>query len=212
MWGWGMWIEERPPRVVGGGGSDARRRPRARPIVPVELARAAAGGALRRTADLAGRAGAVRAVGLAAAAGAICRPSRTCPITSPPRTSSRIPTSIPQFAFNGLFKSNALLTLWLYLLGGHGLFGAARAFVGDRPGRERARAAAVPASLRGTARACRSRRCSPGRWCTASCVSMGFLNFAFAFALSLILLTVLDRQRERPTPCRAAWASPRSRA
>ena len=35
----------------------------------------------------------------------------------------------PEFTFNGLFKSNALLTLWFYLVGGHGLFGAARAFV-----------------------------------------------------------------------------------
>ena len=39
------------------------------------------------------------------------------------------PDLYPQFVFNGLFKSNALLTLWLYVLGGHGLFGAARAFV-----------------------------------------------------------------------------------
>ena len=35
----------------------------------------------------------------------------------------------PQYGFNGLFKSNALLTLWFHLVGGHGLFGAARAFV-----------------------------------------------------------------------------------
>ena len=35
----------------------------------------------------------------------------------------------PQYGFNGLFKSNALLTLWFHLFGGHGLYGAARAFV-----------------------------------------------------------------------------------
>ena len=39
------------------------------------------------------------------------------------------PDLYPQFAFNGLFKSNALLTLWLYVVGSHGLFGAARAFI-----------------------------------------------------------------------------------
>ena len=57
------------------------------------------------------------------------------------------PDLYPQFAFNGLFKSNALLTLWFYVLGSHGLFGAARAVRRDRAGRERARAAAVPAAL-----------------------------------------------------------------
>ena len=58
----------------------------------------------------------------------------------------------PQFAFNGLFKSNALLTLWLHLLGNHGLFGATRAFVAIVLAGERARAAAVPDPLLGTAR------------------------------------------------------------
>ena len=38
------------------------------------------------------------------------------------------PDLYPEFAFNGLFKSNCLLTLWLYLFGGHGLYGAARIF------------------------------------------------------------------------------------
>src|SRR6187549_3858753 len=38
------------------------------------------------------------------------------------------PDLYPQYVFNGFFRSNALLTLWFHLVGGHGLFGAARAF------------------------------------------------------------------------------------
>ena len=117
------------------------------------------------------------------------------------------PDLYPQFTFNGLFKSNCLLTLWFCLLGGHGLFGAARAFTALVLGRQRARPAPVRASLRRPPRRAAWRCSSPGRWCTASASRWGFLNFTFAFALSLILLTVLDRQRERPTPA----ARPRDR-
>ncbi len=108
------------------------------------------------------------------------------------------PDLYPQFAFNGLFKSNCLLTLWFYLVGGHGLFGAARAFTAAVLG---ANALALPLFVLHFA----GRRALPVAtlfiWplVHSFTVSMGFLNFTFAFALSLILLTVLDRQREQPT-------------
>jgi len=38
------------------------------------------------------------------------------------------PGLYPEYVFNGFWKSNSLLTLWLYLVGGHGLLGAGRAF------------------------------------------------------------------------------------
>jgi hypothetical protein len=108
------------------------------------------------------------------------------------------PEIYPQYAFNGWFKSNSLLTLWLHALGGHDLFGAARSFV--------ALVLAINAlALPVFVRHCAGRRSVPLAACFlwplvhSFSVSMGFLNFAFAFALSLILLTVLDRQREEPT-------------
>jgi hypothetical protein len=104
----------------------------------------------------------------------------------------------PQYVFNGFFKSNALLTLWLHLFGGLGLFGAARAFTAVVLA---ANALALPLFVLHFA----GRRillvASLFVWPLVHgfFVSMGFLNFTFAFALSLILLTVLDRQRQRPT-------------
>ena len=109
------------------------------------------------------------------------------------------PDLYPQFAFNGLFKSNCLLTLWFCLVGGHGLFGAARAFTAFVLA---ANALALPLFVLHFA----GRRAVPVAMLFAwplvhsFSVSMGFLNYTFAFALSLLLLTVLDRQRERPTP------------
>jgi len=111
------------------------------------------------------------------------------------------PELYPQFAFNGLFKSNCLLTLWFYLVGGHGLFGAARAFTAIVLA---ANALALPLFVLHFA----GRRALPVAMLFAwplvhsFSVSMGFLNFTFAFALSLVLLTVLDRQREQPTLAR----------
>jgi hypothetical protein len=113
------------------------------------------------------------------------------------------PDLYPQYTFNGLFKSNALLTLWLYLLGGHGLFGAARAFVAIVLA---VNAVALPVFVLRFA----GRRALPVAtlflWPLVHSFSivMGFLNFAFAFAVSLILLAVLDAQRERPSTARAA--------
>lgn len=107
----------------------------------------------------------------------------------------------PEFTFNGLFKSNALLTLWFYLLGGHGgvgLFGVARAFVAVVLA---ANALALPIFVTHFA----GRRALPVATLVgwplvhSFSITMGFLNFAFAFALSLILLTIIDRQRARPT-------------
>ena len=108
------------------------------------------------------------------------------------------PDLYPEFTFNGLFKSNCLLTLWFCLVGSHGLFGAARAFTAIVLA---ANALALPLFVLHFA----GRRALPVAmlfiWplVHSFTVSMGFLNFTFAFALSLILLTVLDRQRERPT-------------
>ena len=128
-----------------------------------------------------------------------CRRSRTCPITSPRRTSSRTPTSIPSSPSTASSSRTALLTLWFCLVGGHGLFGAARAFTALVLA---ANALALPLFVLHFA----GRRAVPVAMLFAwplvhsFSVSMGFLNFTFAFALSLILVTVLDRQRERPTP------------
>ncbi|HLK93821.1 MAG TPA: hypothetical protein VKZ18_28270 [Polyangia bacterium] len=108
------------------------------------------------------------------------------------------PDLFPEFAFNGLFKSNALLTLWFYTVGRLGLYGAARAFVALVLA---ANALALPMFVLRFA----GRRALPVAMLFAwplvhgFAVSMGFLNFAFAFALALMLLTVLDRQREAPT-------------
>ena len=112
------------------------------------------------------------------------------------------PDLYPQYIFNGLFKSNCLLTLWFHLFGDHGLFGAARAFTALVLA---VNALALPLFvLRFT-----GRRALPVAtlfvWPLVHSFSvvMGFLNFAFAFAVALMLLVVLDRQRERPTLPRA---------
>jgi hypothetical protein len=112
------------------------------------------------------------------------------------------PDVYPQFAFNGFFKSNSLLTLWLHLFGGRGLLAATRVFTAIVLATS---ALALPLFV--------LHFCGRRRMLVASLfvwplvhgffVSMGMLNFSFSFALSLILLTVLDRQRERPTAWRA---------
>jgi len=113
------------------------------------------------------------------------------------------PESYPEYVFNGLFKSNSLLTLWLYAFGNFGLYGAARAFTAVVLF---ANALALPIFV----------LCFAGRrafwpgillgWPLVHgfFLSMGMLNFAFGFALSLILLVVIDRQRERATWRRGA--------
>jgi hypothetical protein len=108
------------------------------------------------------------------------------------------PDLYPEFIFNGLFKSNALLTLWFFVFGRFGLFGAARGFVALVVATT---ALAIPVFVRRFA----GRRAVP---VAALCgwplvhsfsVSMGFLNFSIGFALSLLLAVAVDRQRERPT-------------
>lgn len=83
------------------------------------------------------------------------------------------PDLYPQFTFNGLFKSNCLLTLWFCLLGGHGLFGAARAFTALVLA---ANALALPCScFASPAAAPYQWPCSSsGRSCTASASRWGF--------------------------------------
>lgn len=113
------------------------------------------------------------------------------------------PELFPEFTFNGLFKSNALLTLWFVAFGKYGLFGAARAFVVLLLA---VTALALPAFVLRFA----GRRALPVAmlfgWplVHSFSVSMGFLNFAFAFALALLLLVAVDRQRARPGLARGA--------
>ena len=108
------------------------------------------------------------------------------------------PALYPEYAFNGLLKSNALLTLWFQLAGGHDLFAAARAFTVIVLGVTALALVLFVLHFRGP-------RHLPVALLFAwplvhsFAVSMGFLNFAFAFALSLILLIVIDAQRTRPT-------------
>ncbi len=113
------------------------------------------------------------------------------------------PDLYPEFAFNGLYKSNSALTLWFYLLGGHGLFGAARGFVALVLA---VTALALPVFV---LRFAGRRALWPAMgfaWplVHSFAVVMGFLNYALGFGLSLILLAVLDRQRERATSARGA--------
>ena len=86
----------------------------------------------------------------------------------------------PQYAFNGLFKSNALLTLWFYGLGGHGLFGAARAFTAVVLA---VNAIALPLFVLRFAGRSRLLVATLFVWplVHSFSVAMGFLNFAFAF-------------------------------
>jgi hypothetical protein len=111
------------------------------------------------------------------------------------------PELYPEYVSNGFFKSNSLLTLWLSVVGRHGLYGAARLFTAlvlavnalalpTFVFRFAGRRALLVATLFG--------------WPLVHgfFVSMGMLNFAFAFGLSLLLLTVIDQQREHPTPLR----------
>lgn len=108
------------------------------------------------------------------------------------------PNLYPQYVSNGLLKSNSLLTLWLYVLGGHGLFAAARVFTAIVLATT---SLALPIFVFRFAGRRHLRVAPLFVWPLGHgfFVSMGMLNFAFAFALSLILLTVIDQQRERPT-------------
>lgn len=113
------------------------------------------------------------------------------------------PELYPQYVFNGFFKSNSLLTLWLHVFGRLGLCQAARAFTAIVLA---ANAVALPIFILRFA----GRRALwvglLGGWPLVHSffLSMGMLNFCFAFALSLLLLVLIDRQREHPTVGRAA--------
>ena len=91
------------------------------------------------------------------------------------------PDLYPQYVFNGLFKSNSLLTLWLYLVGGHGLFGAARVFTAVVLA---VNALALPLFVLHFAGRRRLLVATLFVWPLVHgfFVSMGLLNFAFAFA------------------------------
>jgi hypothetical protein len=108
------------------------------------------------------------------------------------------PEIYPEYTFNGFFKSNSLLTLWLHLLGPYGLYGAARAFTALVL---LANALALPIFVLRFG----GRRHFHGgilfSWPLVHgfFLAMGMLNFSFAFALSLVLLVLADRQRERPS-------------
>lgn len=108
------------------------------------------------------------------------------------------PDLYPQYLFNGFLKSNSLLTLWLYVTGSHGLFGAARGLTAIVLAMN---ALALPAFVLHFAgrRSLLVAMLFVWPLVHGFFVSMGMLNFVFAFALSLILLTVIDQQRQRPT-------------
>jgi len=108
------------------------------------------------------------------------------------------PDLYPQYVFNGFFKSNALLTLWLATVGSHGLLGAARIFTAIVIALS---ALALPFfTLHFVGRA-RMLVAMLFLWPLVHgfFLSMGMLNFAFAFPLSLLLLVVVDRQRQHAT-------------
>ena len=96
------------------------------------------------------------------------------------------PALYPEFTFNGLFKSNCLLTLWFYLLGGRGLFGAARLFTAATLA---INALALPIFVLRFAGRPHLPVAALFFWPLVHSFSlaMGFLNFTFAFGLSLIL-------------------------
>jgi hypothetical protein len=108
------------------------------------------------------------------------------------------PDLYPQYAFNGFLRSNSLLTLWLYLAGGHDMFQAARAFTAFVLAGS---ALALPLFVLHFAGRRSLLVATLFVWPLVHgfFVSMGMLNFAFAFSLSLILLVVIDRQREHPS-------------
>src|SRR5262249_30698666 len=96
----------------------------------------------------------------------------------------------------------SLLTLWFYLVGSHGLFGAARAFC------------ALALAMNAIALPVLVLRFAGRRALTAAALcgwppvhrfsfALGVLDFSFAFGLALILIVVLDRQREHATVPRA---------
>jgi len=112
------------------------------------------------------------------------------------------PGLYPQYVFNGFFKSNAVLMLWLHVFGGYGLFGAARAFT------------AVVLATTALALPIFVLRFAGRRGFLTGMVfawplvhgfflSMGMLNFALAFALSLVLFVLIDQQRQRALGWRA---------
>jgi hypothetical protein len=103
----------------------------------------------------------------------------------------------PQYVFNGLLKSNSLLTLWLYLAGDHGLFGAARAFTAIALALN---AIALPLFVLHFAGRRRMLVATLFLWPLVHgfFLSKGMLNFSVAFPLSLLLLMIMDRQRQEP--------------
>ena len=108
------------------------------------------------------------------------------------------PDRYPEYVFNGLWRSNALLTLWFLAWGGQDLFVAARLFVAVVLA---VTALALPVFLlhfRGR-RGLLASLLFAWPLVHSFSVAMGFLNFAFAFALSLILAAVVDRQRDGAT-------------
>jgi hypothetical protein len=113
------------------------------------------------------------------------------------------PDLYPQYLFNGLLKSNSLLTLWFLALGSNHLFGAARLFTALVLA---GNAFALPFFALHFAGRRRLAVAMLFAWPLVHgfFVSMGMLNFVVGFALSLLLLVVIDRQREQATPARSA--------
>jgi hypothetical protein len=107
----------------------------------------------------------------------------------------------PQYVFNGFFRSNALLTLWMHLVGRHGLLAAGRAFTAVVIA---ANALSLPFFVLHFGGRRRMLVASLFVWPLVHgfFVSMGMMNFAFAFPLSLTLTVALDHQRQAPSMVR----------
>ncbi|MGB8295192.1 MAG: hypothetical protein WCG85_07170 [Polyangia bacterium] len=107
----------------------------------------------------------------------------------------------PQYVFNGFFRSNAIVPLWLHLLGRHDLLAAGRAFTAIVIA---ANALGLPFFVLHFGGRRRMLVASLLVWPLVHgfFVSMGMLNFAFAFPSALTLLVALDRQRQAPSVLR----------
>lgn len=112
------------------------------------------------------------------------------------------PELYPEYVFNGLWKSNSALELWLdlwiRLFGEGALIPAARAFVAIAIA---ASAIALPWFVLRVAGRREMAVASLLVWPLVHgfCLSMGMLNFALAVPLSLVLLVQLGQQRAAPS-------------
>jgi hypothetical protein len=116
---------------------------------------------------------------------------------------ARHPELYPDFVFNGLWKANSALELWLHGAGDEHLRSAARTFAA---GVIAANAFGLPWFVLRVAGRQAMVTASLVLWPLVHgfCFAMGMLNFALAVPLSLVVLVLLGRQRTAPGVGRAA--------